>query len=100
MPPWEAFQLVLGLAIPLQLTAHIVSTRLAYEWFGRLDSYERLLLSMWLLVPATGLRQSLVLVVAWLHGCIGFHFWLRVRPWYARISPLFFAVALLLPVLA
>ena len=100
IPPWEAIQLVLGFAIPLQLIAHVIGTRLAFEWFGRADSYQRFLLSMWSLAPATGLRQSLMLVVAWLHGCIGFHFWLRLRPWYSRIQPLLFAIALLLPVLA
>ena len=29
----------------------------------------------------------LVLVVAWAHAMIGLHFWLRVRPWYARLQP-------------
>jgi adenylate cyclase len=100
MPAWEALQLVLGLAIPLGLIAHIVGTRLAFEWFGRVDSYPRLLLGMWSLNPGTGLRQTLVLVVAWLHGCIGLHFWLRLRPWYPRAAPLLLAAVLLVPVLA
>jgi adenylate cyclase len=34
------------------------------------------------------------------HGCIGLHFWLRLRPWYSRVVPIFFSVGLLLPVLA
>jgi adenylate cyclase len=35
-----------------------------------------------------------------MHGCIGFHFWLRLRPWYPRVAPIFLAFAVLLPVLA
>jgi adenylate cyclase len=100
MPAWEALQLVLGLAIPVSLIWHVVGTRLAFEWFGRVDSYPRVLLGMWSLSPGTGARQTLMLIVAWLHGCIGLHFWLRLRPWYPRAAPLFFAAALLLPTLA
>jgi adenylate cyclase len=29
----------------------------------------------------------------WVHGCIGFHYWLRLVPWYARVRPVLFAVA-------
>jgi adenylate cyclase len=44
--------------------------------------------------------QAIVLLLAWLHGCIGMHFWLRLQPWYARVVPGFFGVAILLPTLA
>jgi adenylate cyclase len=46
-----------------------------------------------------GLRQSILILVAWTHGSIGFHYWLRLKPWYARFAPYFLALALLLPVL-
>jgi adenylate cyclase len=100
MPAWEATQLGLGLLIPVPLIAHIVGTRLAYTWFDQIDSYPRLLLGMWTLAPAIGIRQSLVVVMAWVHVCIGLHFWLRLQRWYARTQLVLFAVALLLPVLA
>lgn len=100
MPAWEATQLGLGLLIPVPLIAHIVGTRLAYTWFDQIDSYPRLLLGMWTLAPAIGIRQSLVVVVAWVHVCIGLHFWLRLQRWYGRTQLVLFAVALLLPVLA
>ena len=45
-------------------------------------------------------RQTLTLVLAWIHACIGVHFWLRFRPWYAGARPWLFAIALLLPTLA
>jgi adenylate cyclase len=100
MPAWEATQMILGLAIPPLLAGHFVATRLAHEWFGQDDRYSRLVLSMWVLRPELGAKQTVLLTVAWLHGCIGLHFWLRLRPWYSRVVPVLFAVALLLPVMA
>ena len=100
MPLWEALQLALGLCIPPLLAVHFVGTRLAYEWYGVQDSYPKVVLALWKLNPVNGARQALVIVIAWLHGCIGFHYWLRLRPWYSRYAPLFFALALLLPVSA
>ena len=100
MPLWEALQLVLGLTIPLFLAAHIAGTRLAHELFDVKDSYSLIVLSLWNVTPLHGIRQAILVIVAWLHGCIGFHFWLRLRPWYSRVAPVFFSVALLLPVLA
>src|SRR5262245_58066359 len=100
MPPWEATQLLLGLAIPPLLAAHVVGTRLAYEWYGQNDPYHRIVLAFWELRPWVGFRQSIVLILAWLHGSIGLHFWLRLRPWYPRVVPVLFAVSVLLPALA
>src|SRR5215470_15651337 len=97
---WEALQMLLGLAIPPLLTTHVVGTRLAHAWFNVTDSYTYVVLALWAFRPDLGARQALVLLLAWLHGCIGLHFWLRLRPWYARAVSAFFGVALLLPVLA
>ena len=100
IPAWQWFQLLLGLAIPTLLGAHIVGTRLAHEWFDTTDSYTRMILIYWQLFPEIGVKQSLLLTIAWLHGCIGLHFWLRLKHWYPRVTTTFFAVGLLLPVLA
>jgi len=100
MPLWEALQLVLGFTIPLFLAAHIAGTRLAHELVGVKDSYSLIVLSLWNVTPEYGVRQAVLVIVAWLHGCIGVHFWLRLRPWYPRVVPIFFGLALLLPVLA
>jgi adenylate cyclase len=98
MPFWEALQLVLGLCIPPLLAVHFVGTRMAYEWHGVEDSYAKTVLALWYSVY--GVRQALLIAIAWTHGCIGLFFSLRLRPWYPRYAPLFFAGALLLPVLA
>jgi len=99
IPLWEALQLTLGLSIPPLLSLHFVGTRMTHEWFGVEDSYTLLVLTLWHASPWDGLRQTILVTVAWLHGCIGFHFWLRLRPWYHRVAPIFLACALLLPVL-
>jgi len=100
MPGWEALQLSLGLTIPLLLVWHVVGTRLAHEVAGTQDTYTLVVLSLWKVDPMSGLRQATALVVAWLHGCVGLHFWLRLRPWYGRYSRLIYGSFLLLPVLA
>jgi adenylate cyclase len=99
MPAWEATQLVVGLLIPPLLAIHIIATRLAFQIYDTQDTYTYELLVLWVLQPVSGLQQSIVLAVAWLHGCIGLHFWLRIRPWYARSLPLAYAAALLVPLL-
>ena len=99
IPLWEALQLTLGLSIPPLLSLHFVGTRMQHEWFGVEDSYSLLVLTLWHASPWDGLKQATLITVAWLHGSIGFHFWLRLRPWYRRLAPVFLGCALLLPVL-
>jgi adenylate cyclase len=99
-PPWEAAQLVLGLAIPPILLFHMSGTRLADALLGTTPSYARTMLFLWVVDPQAGLRQVLLLLIAWTHGCVGVHFWLRFRPWYGRVSQPLYALALLIPVLA
>ncbi len=100
MPAWEAVQLTLGLLVPPLLVWHVVGTRLAHELAGTRDTYTLVVLGLWQLDPVAGLRQVVVLVVAWVHGCTGMHFWLRLRPWYPRFARTIYSGFLLLPVLA
>ena len=100
MPAWEATQLVLGLAIPALLLAHIAGTRVTDALLGTTPSYARVLLFLWVFDPTAGVRQVCLLLIVWIHGCMGLHFWLRFRRWYPRVALAFFAVALLVPVLA
>jgi adenylate cyclase len=100
MPAWEATQIVLGLAVPPLLAYHFVATRLANAMFGTEDLYTRVVLGLWLLDPWAGFRQSVLLTIAWAHGCVGLHFWLRLRPAYRRAFPFLLSGFVLLPVLA
>jgi adenylate cyclase len=100
LPAWEALQLLLGLSIPPLLVTHIVGTRLSHVWFNTSDTYTRLVLLYWQFRPDLGTKQAVLLTLAWMHGCMGLHFWLRLKPWYPRVVSLLFGVALLVPVLA
>jgi len=100
MPKGEMAQIVLGLLIPLLLIDHVIGTRIAHELYGYIDDYETVVGSLWIRAPANGLRQAFGLLAVWIHGCIGLHFWLRYRPWYAGLAPLLLALAILVPVLS
>jgi adenylate cyclase len=100
MPAWEAAQMLFGLAIPPLLLYHVSGTRLTDALLGTTPSYARVLLFLWVVEPLAGLRQVLVLLLVWTHGCMGIHFWLRFRPGYARMKHVLYALALLVPVLA
>ncbi|MBB3233754.1 adenylate/guanylate cyclase domain-containing protein [Phyllobacterium endophyticum] len=100
MPLREAMQIILGLLIPLLIIEHVIATRISSELLGTPDVYASVIRSLWINSPMSGLRQSIALVVVWMHGCIGVHFWLRYRPWYHRAAPLLLTFAILLPVLA
>jgi adenylate cyclase len=97
----EMSQLVLGFAIPLLLVRHVVVTRISDSFFHTDVGYYAYLLWVYFVrSPDQGFAQMLVLVVAWGHAMIGLHFWLRVRPWYARLQSVALAVAVLVPVLS
>jgi len=100
MPLSEALQLVFGLTIPMMLITHVVGTRVAHELLAVTDSYTAVVLGLWNGDPWSGARQVFMLIIAWLHGCIGFNFWLRMRPWYAKTRGYFCAGAFLLALLA
>lgn len=100
MPFWEALQLILGLAIPIYLIGHVVGTGVANALYGYEDSYKMLLLVHWHLRPELALSQSVLLVIAWAHGCMGIHYWLRQNAWYPRVQMILYTIAVLLPVLA
>ena len=100
MPSWQRAQTLLGLLIPFGLIGHVLGTRGMHEAFGVHGSYLTELAALWLLLPGFGVLQAVLLVVAWLHACIGLHAWLRLKPWYAAHERLAFALALLWPALA
>jgi adenylate cyclase len=97
----ELSQLALGFAIPILLIRHVVVTRISDSFFHTdIGYYAYLLWVYFVRSPDHGAVQMLVLVVAWGHAMIGLHFWLRVRPWYARLQPAALALAILIPALS
>jgi adenylate cyclase len=100
MPLWEAVQLLLGLLIPPLLVAHVIGNRVAHELYGVTDAYTRTVLTLWVVSPWNGVKQAILLVVAWAHGSMGLHFWLRVHPWYRQAAPALLSFAVMVPALA
>ena len=97
----EILQLALGLSIPILIIAHLLGVRLAYTLYGTEVLYPQVLFAYFVSFPAWRMWGMIVAILAsWIHGCIGLHMWLRMQPFYKRIAPLLFALAVLLPALA
>ncbi len=96
MPVWEMVQIIFGLLIPAFLVSHIVDTRIAFQIFGSDDNYRNVLGALW---PQDGWDKSLLLLLVWIHGCIGIHFWLRMKPLYRKMFLPLLVVAVIIPVL-
>jgi adenylate cyclase len=100
MPAWQFIQLLLGLSIPFLLVEHVLGTRAVAELYGVNPNYAMVQLTYWRLAPHLGVLQSVVMIISWVHGCMGLHFWLRLRPWYRAAAPGLFTLAVLVPTLA
>ena len=97
LPAWELVQIALGLAIPFLLLPHIVNTRIAHVFFGVQDNYLYELARLW---PASAILQSTLLLLVWLHGCIGVHYWLRLYTPYRAAQPVLLFIAIVVPLAA
>ena len=85
LPGWEWAQLALGLAIPILLVQHVVGTRLS-EWLLDVNvDYARVIHFLWS-DPWHFTKQILLVLVVWLHACIGLHYWLRTKAAYRRVQ--------------
>ena len=100
LPVKDILQILLGIAIPPLVVLHIIGTRIIHDFYGVEDSYAFVLYNLWVATPVQALLQSIALMVAWVHGCIGMHFWLRLKPWYDDALPYFYSAALALPILS
>jgi adenylate cyclase len=97
--PGEVVQLLLGLAIVPLMAGHVTIVRAGSELFGFLPFHTAFVANL-ALRPEIALDLALGLCVVWLHGCIGVHYWLRLKPFFARWGAALAACAVLLPVLA
>jgi adenylate cyclase len=96
----EPLQLVLGLSIPALIFAHIVGVRLGQAMYGHDKLYPQVLYAYWVTSPARVWLMTITVLVAWIHGCIGLHFWLRMKRFYRRAAPWLLGCAVLIPTLA
>ncbi|MFV2054258.1 adenylate/guanylate cyclase domain-containing protein [Aliiroseovarius sp. YM-037] len=87
-------QLLFGLLIPILLIRHVVSTRVMNAMTGVRDDYYYALWALW---PNLALNQAILMSMVWIHGCIGLHHWLVLKPWYRRSTWLWYGLAVVIP---
>ena len=96
----EPLQLVLGLSVPALVISHIIGVRLGHTLYGHEKLYPQVLFVYWVSAPWRIWMMLAVMTVAWVHGCIGLYFWLRMKAFYKRAAPFLLAAAVLIPTLA
>ena len=94
----EAFQLIFGFSIPLLLATHFIGTGGSHKIFGTNDNYTYVLLAQWKYLDNAVYLQTAGMFAAWIHGCIGLYYWLRLKNWFRTVAPIIFATAVLIPV--
>ncbi len=97
MAPWQYLQIASGVLIPFFLALHYMGSRGIFQALGAPIGYEFELFVIW---PTYAWQQSILIVLVWLHGCIGLHYWLRLHGWYRRIVGPLLALAVLVPTLS
>jgi adenylate cyclase len=96
----DVVQVAAGITIPILLIAHLMATRVARSLAEFEPSYAWILSVYWRWAPNYGLQQVFLVAVVWVHGCIGLLTWLRLRPWWPKVSAFVYPPVFLLPILA
>lgn len=96
----EPLQLALGLSIPALVMGHVVGVRLGYTLYDHQKLYPQELYLFFVAAPGRLWQMTILLVIAWVHGCIGIYFWLRLKPFFTRAAPYLLAAAVLIPTLS
>lgn len=93
----EWVQLAFGLLIPVLLVRHATAMRGAHIYAGVDDNYYY---ALWIMWPGEAWPQAALILLVWVHGCIGLHHWLQFKSWYRDLRWLWGAIAILVPTLA
>src|SRR6202521_5096931 len=96
----EPIQLVLGLSIPALIITHLAGVRIDDVLFKHQKLYPQVFYSYWMIWPYKMWLMFIVLIVSWVHGCIGLYFWLRMKAFFTTAAPFLLAAAVLIPTLA
>ncbi len=96
----EPLQLVLGLSVPALIITHLAGVRLGQALFGHEKLYPQVFFAFWVVWPSKKWLLLAVLLISWIHGCIGLYFWLRMKAFFKRAAPFLLAAAVLVPTLA
>ena len=96
----DLIQLISSLLILPLLIPHIVAIKVALIQFSIEANYRDMLAVMWINMPYEGLRQVLLVMTVWIHGCLGLFTWLRLKTWWKPIAVYCYPLAVIIPTLA
>ncbi len=96
----ELTQLVFGLSIPAFIISHVIGVRLAAPLFGHEKDYPQVFFAYWVFRPQMQWMMYAVLLISWIHGCIGIYFWMRAKPYFRAVAPWLLALAVILPTIS
>ena len=98
---WSRCNSLLGLSIPADGRRPTSSASgSARRLYAQEKLYPQELYLFWTSHQIKDLQISAVLTIAWVHGCIGLYFWLRMKAWFKLAAPWLLAAAVLVPTLA
>lgn len=100
MSSFDTIQLVMALMLPPLMVMHVLGTRGLFMMVDFVPTYAWLMYLYWTVLPWSGLRQVLVVVVAWIHGCMGVYYWMRLQAWWPRWRGMLYPLAFVVPVAA
>src|SRR5258708_20189600 len=95
----EQIKLVVGLSIPALIITLLAGVRIDDVLFQHQKLYPQVFYSYWMMWPYKMWLMFIVLIVSWVHGCIGLYFWLRMKPCFKTAAPFLLAAAVLVPTL-
>jgi adenylate cyclase len=96
----EPIQLALGLSVPALIITHLAGVRIAEVLFQDQKLYPQVFYAYWIVSPYKMWLMYIVLIISWVHGCIGLYFWLRMKTFFANAASVLLAAAVLIPTLA
>lgn len=100
MTSQDTIQFVSALVIPPLLIPHAWTIIAAKQMIGYEPSFIELFKYFWIDSPGQGLRQVLLVVAIWIHGCIGLFTWFRLKAWWPRVANFAYPLAVAIPVTA
>jgi adenylate cyclase len=92
----EILQLAAGLAVIPLMANHVVPARLGPALLDTTPFHTLVVLIGTKFDPLGGAMILGGLVLSWMHGCIGMHYWLRLKPFYPRVRLILFGLAVAL----
>lgn len=99
VPAYDMAQMAAGVLIIPLLAGHVFGI-MAVKELGLEPTYALVLGQFWVVSPEDGLKQIVMLVVAWVHGAIGIYTWLQSQDGSPRLMRFFYPFVVLLPILA